>query len=359
MWCVWRLPNLSAPFRGGWSCISILKGHLRQRLSQLNLGLLLGMQRDGRGEQKQLGGPLGPEQGDGPLKALPEPLRQSHRFLCLWWLVGSEMNEGQEGMVRTRENEHGNPSPLKSIQSRKNRGQGVPARHTSGATLSQKLPGAPPSQEILLPLGSTTALPPDPEQRAWREGWFSKAGEPCSLSLAPSSLNQPPQPPARCPQLPPLATSRTCPATRSFLPLRARTSPPAAAMPPPPTHALPSPDCFLPLPLPAGPGRGADKTARPSGHFPAGGGGRQGPHWPSFPSLSALHLVSPLGAAGGPAWHLTPLRHLLWGACTPQDIPGHLPLITAPPRVSPAQGPNHSGSHAPPPSPRPLSSDSA
>ena len=149
------MPNLSAPFRGGWSCISILKGHLRQRLSQLNPGLLLGMQRDGRGEQKQLGGPLGPEQGDGPLKALPEPLRQSHRFLCLWWLVGSEMNEGQEGMVRTRENEHGNPSPLKSIQSRKNRGQGVPARHTSGATLSQKLPGAPPSQESLLPLEGT------------------------------------------------------------------------------------------------------------------------------------------------------------------------------------------------------------
>lgn len=74
------------------------------------------------------------------------------------------MNEGQEGMVRTREKEHGNPSPLKSIQSRKNRGRGVPARHTSGATLSQKLPGATPSQEILLPLGSTTALPPDPEQ---------------------------------------------------------------------------------------------------------------------------------------------------------------------------------------------------
>lgn len=59
MWCVWRLPDLSAPFQGGWSCISMLKGHLKQRLSQLNLGLLLGMRRDGWGEQKRLGGPLG------------------------------------------------------------------------------------------------------------------------------------------------------------------------------------------------------------------------------------------------------------------------------------------------------------
>lgn len=67
VWCVWRLPNLSAPFRGRVVCISMLKGHLRQRLSQLNPGLLLGMQRDGRGEQKQLGGPLGLRaEGDGP-----------------------------------------------------------------------------------------------------------------------------------------------------------------------------------------------------------------------------------------------------------------------------------------------------
>lgn len=57
-----------------------------------------------------LEGPWGSEQGDGPLKALPEPLRQSHRFWCLWRQVGSEMNEGQEGMVRTRENELGIPS---------------------------------------------------------------------------------------------------------------------------------------------------------------------------------------------------------------------------------------------------------
>lgn len=31
--------TLSAPFRGGWSCISMLKGHLRQRLSQSEPGL--------------------------------------------------------------------------------------------------------------------------------------------------------------------------------------------------------------------------------------------------------------------------------------------------------------------------------
>lgn len=164
MWCVWRLPNLSAPFWGGWSCISTLKGHLKQRLSQLNPGLLLGMRRDGWGEQSGLEGPWGSasEQDDGPLKALPGPLRQSHGFWRLWWQVGSEMNEGQEGMVRARENEHGNPSLLKSIQKTKNRGGGVLVRHISGTPL----PGAPPSslQEILLPLGSTTALPPDPEQ---------------------------------------------------------------------------------------------------------------------------------------------------------------------------------------------------
>lgn len=82
MWCVWSLPNLSAPFWGGWSCISMLKGRLKQRLSQLNPGLLLGMWRDGWGEQSGLEGLWGSasEQGDGPLKALLEPVRQSHGF---------------------------------------------------------------------------------------------------------------------------------------------------------------------------------------------------------------------------------------------------------------------------------------
>ena len=57
MWCAWSLPNLSAPFWGGWSCISTLKGHVKQRLSQLNPGLLLGPRRDGWGEQSGLEGP--------------------------------------------------------------------------------------------------------------------------------------------------------------------------------------------------------------------------------------------------------------------------------------------------------------
>ena len=233
----------------------------------------------------------------------------------------------------------------------------MPARHISGTTLPLKLPGVPPSQEILLPLGSTTALPPDPEQRASGAGQLILQGRGALQPFLgfqfpqPSPLNPRPVPPApascHIPDLP----------SHAFLPPASCQDEPSCGCRAPSPHTRPALSRLLPpspSPSPStGPGCGADKTAHPSGHFPAGEE-PAGPTLAFLPSLSALHLAASLGAAGGPTWHSTPLQHLLWGVCTPQDIPGHLPLISPPPQVSPAQGPDHSGSRAPPTSPRPV-----
>ena len=219
-------------------------------------------------------------------------------------------------------------------------------RHIWGYVVPQVARGVP-----------TAALPPDPDQRTRQESWFSKAREPCSLSLAPDSLCPPPQPSS----MPPTPASCHIPedlpsVVRSslFVPGRALLLPPC---PLPPTHALPSPGCFLPA-LPAGPRLWGDKTAHPSGRFPAGRRLVE----PTLAFLPPPGRSTPgvfLGGHGRPHLALAPLMHLLWGLCMPlggpatpaclrqPHTPGHPrspPSHNPPDPVSPAGGPEHSGS---------------
>lgn len=105
-------------------------------------------------------------------------------------------------------------------------------RHIWGYVVPQVAKGAP-----------AAALPPDPDQRTRQESCFSKAREPCSLSLAPDSLCPPPQPSSMPPAPASCHILEDLPSIRSFL--RARTSPPAAAVPPPP-NACPALSRLLP-----------------------------------------------------------------------------------------------------------------
>lgn len=83
--------KLFAPFRGEWSSISILKGHLEQRLKEAEpVGARFAPQ-DAEGwlrrTENVLEGPWGSvsENDYGPQKVLLESLKQGHKIWCLSW----------------------------------------------------------------------------------------------------------------------------------------------------------------------------------------------------------------------------------------------------------------------------------
>lgn len=220
---------------------------------------------------------------------------------------------------------------------------------------SLKLPGDPPVPgEDLVPWGPFPALPPDPDLRSRCASWFSKARELLQPCLGPHRpLAHPP-----CPQLLPLATSRTCPATRSSFIVPGRALVPAAI--PHHTHTLlylgSCPPILsqqglrcevIKLPIPAG----TSRTGSPSSFLPL-----------------TPHLVSSLRDHGGPHLALTAPIHLLWGQRTllgdppalawlrQSHVPGHpnSTLLLTPPPASLAQGPDHSEHVNSGPAPSPI-----